>query len=375
MINKNRALNHFMELVKIDSESLNEVNVAKHLKEYFEDLGYDVFEDLVSKKAAPNGSTGNIVVKVPGQGTKKDEEAIMLQAHMDTVEPGNGVKPSITDDGKYVVSDGTTILGADDKAGIAQIIEVEHVLRENNLDHPPLEFLFTIAEEIGLIGSFNLDKSLLDAKIAYVLDGGDGPGAAIIGGPDYYDLKGTIKGKAAHAGVAPETGISSIQVLAQAITNMKLLKIDEDTTTNIGKVITDYPTNVVPEITTFEMEVRSLDPDKALAQIEHIKETLAAACETFGAEYDLEVSKSLSYYKHDEDNKVLKLYKDMCERHNLDYRPMVIRGGTDVSGLMANGIDAICLSAGGEFAHELKERLIIDEFIDDIQQLIWLITD
>ena len=375
MIDKERAIHYFMELVQIDSVSLNEKGVSDYLRTHFEALGYDVVEDLKSKEASKTGNAGNLIVKIPGKGAKAHEKPIMLQAHMDTVEPGNGIKPQISDDGNYIVSDQSTILGADDKAGIAQIMEVEAVLRLEELDHPPLEFLFTIGEEIGLIGSFSLDTSLVDAKIAYVLDGGDGPGAAIIGGPDYYDLKGSIKGKAAHAGVAPETGISSIQVLSHAIANMKLLKIDEDTTTNIGRVYCNYPTNVVPEISEFEMEVRSLDPQKALDQVAHIKETLETACEKFGASLTFEVSKSLSYYKHDESNPVLKLYKDMCERHNLDYRPMVIRGGTDVSGLMENGIDAICLSAGGEFPHELNERLIIDEFIADIQQLIWLLTD
>ncbi|NLW15625.1 MAG: M20/M25/M40 family metallo-hydrolase [Erysipelothrix sp.] len=375
MLNKERAIDKFMELVQIDSVSLNEKNVAIYLKNHFETLGYEVLEDQVSIKAVPQSNSGNILVRVPGRGNKKNDDIIILQAHMDTVEPGNGVKPSITDDGMYIVSDGTTILGADDKAGIAQILEVEAVLRENELSHPPLEFLFTIAEEIGLLGAFNLDTSIIKGKIAYVLDGGGGPGTAIIGGPDFYDISGTITGKASHAGVAPEKGISSIQVMADAISKMKLLKVDEDTTSNIGRVICDYPTNVVAEVTRFDMEVRSLDAQKAIDQVKHIIDTLQASCDAFGATLDVKSSKSLSAYKHSEDNKVLGLYKKMCDKHNLKYNPVVVRGGTDVSGLMENGIDAIALAAGGEFAHELNERLIIDEFMDNIQQLIWLIAD
>lgn len=375
MLNKERAIDKFMELVQIDSVSLNEKNVAIYLKNHFEALGYEVLEDQVSIKAVPQSNSGNILVRVPGRGNKMNDDIIILQAHMDTVEPGNGVKPSITDDGMYIVSDGTTILGADDKAGIAQILEVEAILRENELSHPPLEFLFTIAEEIGLLGAFNLDTSIIKGKIAYVLDGGGGPGTAIIGGPDFYDISGTITGKASHAGVAPEKGISSIQVMADAISKMKLLKVDEDTTSNIGRVICDYPTNVVAEVTRFDMEVRSLDAQKAIDQVKHIIDTLQASCDAFGATLDVKSSKSLSAYKHSEDNKVLGLYKKMCDKHNLKYNPVVVRGGTDVSGLMENGIDAIALAAGGEFAHELNERLIIDEFMDNIQQLIWLIAD
>ncbi|QIK69426.1 M20/M25/M40 family metallo-hydrolase [Erysipelothrix sp. HDW6C] len=375
MINKDRAIAKFMELVQIDSVSLNERGVADNLTAYFEALGYEVFEDQKSRAAAPQANAGNIIVKIPGVGTKAQDDIIILEAHMDTVEPGNGVKPSITEDGLYVVSDGTTILGADDKAGIAQILEVEAVLRENNLDHPPLELVFAISEEIGLLGAFNLDTGIVKGKMGFVLDGGGGPGTAIIGGPDYYDIVGKIIGKASHAGVAPDQGISSIQVMADAISNMKLLKVDEDTTTNIGRVICDYPTNVVPEVTRFEMEIRSLVPEKAQKQLKHVQDTLQASADKFGARLEFEVSQSLHAYHHDDSTPVIQRYKAMCERHGLEYEGIVMRGGTDVSGLTFNGIDAICLAAGGEYAHELRERLIIDEFLANIQQVLWLVTE
>ena len=375
MINKERAINTFLELVQIDSVSYNERGVADYLTNYFSDLGYEVIEDKGSNEKVPLANAGNVIVKIPGKGALAQQETLILEAHMDTVEPGNGVNPSITADDKYVVSDGSTILGADDKAGIAQILEVEAVLRENNLAHPPLELLFTICEEVGILGAFAVDTTLLQGKIAFVLDGGGGPGTAIIGGPDYYDLTGRIIGKAAHAGVAPDTGISSIQVMAAAIANMKLLKIDENTTTNIGKVLCNYPTNVVPEITTFAMEVRSLDQDSGKQQLAHIIEELQKAVAEFGATLEYEVNQSLYAYHHQDDNPVLKRFKAMCERHDLDYQGLVMRGGTDVSGLTFNGIDAIVLASGGEYGHELQERLVIDEFLANTQQVLWLVTE
>ncbi|MCD5003649.1 M20/M25/M40 family metallo-hydrolase [Enterococcus saccharolyticus] len=375
MINKARAINQFLELVQIDSVSYNERGVADYLLKYFSELGYEVVEDKKSNEKVPSSNAGNVIVKVPGKGALAQADTIILEAHMDTVEPGIGVKPSITEDGKYVVSDGTTILGADDKAGIAQIIEVEAVLRENKLDHPPLEFLFTICEEVGIYGAFAVDTDLLEGKIAFVLDGGGGPGTAVIGGPDYYDITGRIIGKASHAGAAPDLGISSIQVMSEAIANMKLLKIDEDTTTNIGKVVCDYPTNVVPEITTFAMEVRSLNPESGKKQLEHVIGELKKAATKFGATLEYDVTQSLHAYHHQEDNPVIQKYRKMCARHNLEYKGKVMRGGTDVSGLTFNGIDAIALSAGGENGHELQERLIIDEFLEDIQQVLWLVTE
>lgn len=375
MINKDRAIKKFMELVQIDSVSMNERGVADYLIKHFSDLGYQVIEDKSTNAAVPQSNAGNVIVKVPGKGALKDDPTIILEAHMDTVEPGNGVKPSISADGKYVVSDGTTILGADDKAGISQILEVEAVLRDNNLDHPPLEFLFTIGEEVGILGAFNIDMSLLDGRIGFVLDGGGGPGSAIIGGPDYYDIDGKIVGKAAHAGAAPDQGISSIQVMAEAISNMKLLKIDDDTTTNIGKVICDYPTNVVPEVTTFALEVRSLNSEKAKKQVQHVVDTIQAAADKYGAKATINVKQSLHAYFLDESKPIIQRFKAMCERHGLNYKAEAVRGGTDVSGLTFNGIDSIALAAGGEFAHELRERLIIDEFLANIQQVLWLVTE
>lgn len=375
MINKERAINKFMELVQIDSVSYNERGVADYLINYFSDLGYEVVEDKHSNEKVPKSNAGNVIVRVPGKGDLANNETLILEAHMDTVEPGNGVKPSISEDGKYVVSDGTTILGADDKAGIAQIIEVEAVLRENELAHPPLELLFTICEEVGILGAFAVDTELLAGKIAFVLDGGGGPGTAIIGGPDYYDISGKIIGKAAHAGVSPDKGISSIQVISEAISNMKLLKVDENTTTNIGKVICDYPTNVVPEVTTFALEVRSLDAESGKKQVEHVVEELKNAVAKFDATLEYDVSQSLYAYHHDDDNTVIKKFKGMCERHDLEYKGIVMRGGTDVSGLTFNGIDAIVLAAGGENGHELQERLVIDEFLANTQQVLWLVTE
>lgn len=375
MINKDRALKRFMELVQIDSQSMNERGVADYLISYFKDLGYEVHEDMVSRQAVPQSNAGNVIVKIPGKGLKRNDDIIILEAHMDTVEPGNGAKPSFSDDGLYIVSDGTTILGSDDKAGISQILEVVAVLRENNLDHPPLELLFTIGEEVGILGAFNIDTNLVKGKIAYVLDGGGGPGAAVIGGPDYYDITGTITGRASHAGQAPHEGISSIQVLSDAISNMKLLKIDEDTTTNIGRVICDYPTNVVPEVTSFAMEVRSLDNTNGKDQVQHVLDTLQEAADKYEATLDVKVEQSLHAYHHSEDNPVLKRFKAMCERHDLPYRTLVMRGGTDVSGLSYHGIDAIALAAGGQYAHELRERLVISEFLLNTQQVLWLVTE
>jgi len=374
MINQERAIAQFMALVQIDSVSTHERAFADYLSAHFTGLGYEVIEDEKSKAAVEGATAGNIIVKVPGQGTLTDEPAILLSAHMDTVEPGENIKPHITPDGLRVVSDGTTILGADDKGGVAQILELIHVLREDNLDHPPLELIFPICEEVRLLGSRFVDSSLLEAKTVYVLDGGPDVGDVLVGSATIYDVRGKITGKAAHAGVEPDKGISSIQVLAQAITQMKLLKVDEDTSSNIGFVKTDYPLNVVPEITTFGFEVRSLSDEKANKQLQSMVDALETATSNAGATLDLDINKVLTAYRLSDDNQVLQHYHKVCAANGIEVRETVSRGGTDLSSYMSHGLEGIVIATGGEGPHTLEEYLDIPIFMRSLDLLVKLIT-
>jgi len=374
MINEQRAIEQFMDLVRISSVSKNERALAEYIMEHFHNFGYEVIEDLQSKAAVPGASVGNVIVKIPGQGVLATEPAILLSAHMDTVEPGENIKPQLTADGTRVVSDGTTILGADDKGGIAQIFELVHVLREKELAHPPLELVFPICEEIRLLGSRFLDVSLISAKTVYVLDGGPDVGDVLVGSATIYDVQGKINGKAAHAGVDPDKGISSIQVLAEAITKMKLLKVDEETSSNIGFVKTDYPLNVVPEVTTFGFEVRSLDDKKASVQLQSMVDALEAAAKAAGATVELDISKVVTAYRLSEDNPVLKHYHQVCEANDIEVRETVSRGGTDLSSYISHGLNGIVIATAGEAPHTLEEYLDIPIFMRSLDLLIKLLT-
>jgi len=374
MINQQRAIEQFMELVRISSVSLHERPLADYLMVHFQKLGYEVIEDHASKEAIAGASVGNIIVKIPGKGALRTEPTILLSAHMDTVEPGENIKPQLSADGTRVVSDGTTILGADDKGGMAQILELVHVLREDEYDHPPLELIFPVCEEIRLLGSRFVDTSLLDAKIVYVLDGGPDVGDVLVGSASIYDVQGKITGKAAHAGVEPDKGISSIQVLAQAITQMKLLKVDEDTSSNIGFVKTDYPLNVVPEVTTFGFEVRSLNDEKASKQLQSMVDALEEATTTAGATLDLDINKVLTAYRLSPDNAVLRHYHQVCAANGIEVRETVSRGGTDLSSYMTHGLEGVVIATGGESPHTLEEYLDIPIFMRSLKLLLELIT-
>jgi len=374
MVNEQRAIEQFMELVRISSVSTHERAVADYISAYFRKLGYEVIEDMKSKAAVANASAGNIIVKIPGQGNLANEPAILLSAHMDTVEPGENIKPQLSADRLRVVSDGTTILGADDKGGIAQIIELTHILREQELAHPPLELVFQICEEVGLLGSLFIDTSLITAKQLYVLDGGIEVGVVVIGSPTMYDVSGKITGKAAHAGVEPDKGISSIQVLAKAIAEMKLLKIDEETTSNIGFVKTDYPLNVVPEVTTFGFEARSLDDAKAKVQLQSMVDALERATKEAGATLELNIEQVLTAHKLSPDNPVLQHYHKVCAANGITVEERMSRGGTDLSSYMSHGLDGIAITSGGRKGHTLEEYLDIPTFIAAIALVAQLVS-
>lgn len=187
-------------------------------------------------------------------------DTIYFTSHMDTVVPGKGIKPSIKDG--YIVSDGTTILGADDKAGLAAMFEAIRVLKENQIPHGKIEFIITAGEESGLMGAKALDRSMITAKYGYALDSDGKVGNIIVAAPTQAKVKATIIGKTAHAGVAPEKGVSAITMAAKAISRMPLGRIDEETTANIGRFEGGTQTNIVCDHVEILAEARSLITEK-----------------------------------------------------------------------------------------------------------------
>ena len=229
MINHERLLNEFLELVQIDSETKFETEIAKVLKQKFTDLGLDVFED--DTMAVTGHGAGNLVCTLAA--TKDGVDPIYFTSHMDTVVPAKGVKPSIKDG--YIVTDGTTILGADDKTGLSVMLETIRVLKEQNIPHGMIQFVITVGEESGLVGAKALDSSLIKAKYGYALDSDGLVGNIIVAAPTQAKIKTVIYGKTAHAGVAPEKGVSAITIAAKSIAKMPLGRIDSETTANIGR--------------------------------------------------------------------------------------------------------------------------------------------
>lgn len=352
MINKKRLLDRFLQYVQIDSPTKEELEFAEFMKAELEKLGLDVYMDNAGEKVGSN--SGNLVARLKANG---EGETIIFSAHLDTVSPSRGIKPQIRDG--VIYSDGTTILGGDDKAGIAAIMEALEVVVENNLPHGEIEVALTIFEEGGLFGSKNLDYSKLNAKKGFVMDSGGDPGVIIIQGPAQNKIDVKFIGKEAHAGVAPETGISAIEMAAEAISNMKLLRIDEETTANIGSISGGSATNIVTKEVEFHAEARSLDNDKLKEQTDHMVKCCEDAAEKFGGKVEINVQNAYGAFKIDEDHELVNSVKLACKNLGFESKTTTSGGGSDTNIFNSNGIDAINLGIGERKPHTLEEHLHI----------------
>src|SRR5947199_1509298 len=279
MVNQERIKNLLLELVQIDSHSRKEREVAERIKKHCEAMGAQVEIDDAGEQVG--GNTGNVIARFPG--TLTSAQPIMMSAHMDTVVPGEGVKPVV--EGDIIRTDGTTVLGGDDKSGCAVIIEVIRCLQEQNIPHAPIEAIFSICEEVGLLGAKNVDVSKLKSKYGLVFDSDD-PGFLFTKGPSSNHMEFKIHGLESHAGVAPEEGISAIKIAAEGLAAMKLGRIDEETTANIGEIEGGMATNIIPNLVLIKGEARSHSEEKLEGQTDHMRECLEAAAARHTLELD-----------------------------------------------------------------------------------------
>ncbi|HWR62311.1 MAG TPA: M20/M25/M40 family metallo-hydrolase [Clostridia bacterium] len=353
-MNTERMINEFVEMVGVSSLSLTEGNFASLLAEKLRAMDFEVYIDKAGELTG--GDTGNVLGRLKGT---LDKRPLLFCAHMDTVVPGENIKPVIRDD--IIYSDGTTILGGDDKAGIAAILEAVRFLKENGIPHGDIEVAFTICEEGGMHGAKNMDYGWLKSKLAFVLDSGGNVGSVVVQAPAQYKLLTTIKGKAAHAGVSPESGISAIQVAARAIEKMKLLRIDEDTTANIGKISGGSATNIVCDRVEITMEARSLVRDKVEAQARHMLECIETACSEYGAEH--ETTRYLNYAEINlqKDAEVVKLAEAAIRRIGLEPSLKSTGGGSDTNVMSGKGLQAVTLGIGMSNVHTTSEYIAISD--------------
>lgn len=352
-MNTNRMVNEFIEMVKISSLSLKEGKFAAVLADKLKALGFEVYIDKAGEQVG--GDTGNVLARLKGNS---DIQPILFCAHMDTVIPGENINPIIRDG--VIYSDGQTVLGGDDKAGIAAILEAMKYIKEKKLPHGDIELAFTISEEGGMLGAKNMDYSWLKSKMAFVMDSSGNVGEVIIQAPAQIKILTTIKGRTAHAGLAPEKGISAIQVAARAIDKMKLLRIDKETTANIGSINGGMATNIVCDKVEMSIEARSLVRSKVEAQKDHILECIQRACEEFGAEHDTKHYLNYSEINLPKDTPVIKLADKALKRIGIDTNLTSTGGGSDTNIMNGKGIQAVTLGIGMRNVHTTSENISIE---------------
>jgi tripeptide aminopeptidase len=353
----------FLELVRIDSPSHEEREIAERLMARLKELGGEVMMDDAGKRIGSNA--GNVLAHFPGTVRGR---AVLLSAHMDTVMPGRGIKPIREKD--RIRSNGATILGADDKSGLAIILEVIRTLRERKLPHPSIEVAFTTCEETGLLGAKHLSLEKLSANDGLVLDSGPA-NSLFTRGPAADRLEITVHGVAAHAGVCPEEGISAIRIAAEAISRMKLGRIDPETTANIGLIQGGTAVNIVPDKVIIQGEARSHDESKLSAQSSHMARCFHEATEahflklkgkTVQARVEAHVSRDYNKMNLDEDAPVVRWVMAAAQSVDAKISCAKTGGGCDANVFNSQGRCIANLGTGMRDIHTTHEYLLLDEF-------------
>lgn len=363
MINSERMINTFIELTRIDSLSREEKGVADRLVRDLKGLDAHIRIDDAGEKVG--GNTGNIIATFRGT---REGEPVLLSAHMDTVVPGRGVRPICEPD--RIRSDGTTILGGDDKSGLAIILEAITVLKERKIPHPLIEVVFTICEEAGLVGAKYLDVAGLRARHGLVLDSCPAD-SLFTRGPAADKLEFTVHGLAAHAGISPEEGINAIKVAADAISRMRLGRIDEETTANIGLIEGGRAVNIVPDRVVIRGEVRSHDESKLKDQSSHMAGCLRDAAKAYrvikgGREIEGRVDEKIErdYQRMNlgEDAPVVGWVMGAAKKLDVRIECRKTGGGCDANVFNGFGLNIANLGTGMREIHTVNEYLLLSEF-------------
>jgi len=373
MVNRDRLVETFKFLVQIDSVSKEEGAISDEIKNILDTMGAKTFIDSAGNKIGSN--TGNLIAKFKGN---TQAPPLFLNAHMDTVEPGKGVT-AILENGVFT-SDGTTILGADDKSAIAIILETIEVIKENDLPYGPIEIVLTVCEEIGLLGAKHLDLELITAKFGYALDATDTEGI-VTRAPSANRLEFKIHGKDAHAGAAPEKGINAISLASKAIAKLELGRIDNETTCNIGIIEGGLAINIVPNLVTVKGEVRSHDEEKLNKITNEIVLSFKGVVENYkGVTFDdglprLEstIEKDFSHTYVSDDHLVVTLARRAAENLGRKMITKTTGGGADANIFFEKGIVTGVLGTGMRDMHTVRESVRLDDMVRTTELLLEII--
>jgi len=360
MIELDRVTADLLTLLRIDSPSYREATAAAWLAAQFAEFGVEATDDGIGPTL--NGNSGNLIARVPGN----DAPPILLNAHMDNVPPCEGVKPVI--DGGIVRTDGQTVLGGDDKCGCIAILSAVREVVTSGIPHPPLEIVLTAAEETGLEGAKGLDYRKLTARRGFVAESGTA-GAITVKAPSADRWDAVVKGKAAHSGVAPEKGINAIRMAAEAIAQMPVGRLDDETTANVGLIQAGEARNIVPPLCTVGGEARSHDVRKLDAQVKHVRQCFEKAATRHGGEVELTVSRTYERFDIPLDAWPCLVADEAARAVGLEPLARPTGGGSDANVFNEHGIACVILGCGSSEVHTKEEHIDLN---DMHRACVWL---
>jgi len=371
-MNKSKLRDDFLDLARIASVSKREGNVAKRLTAILEGMGASVQVDEAGEKIGSD--TGNLLARFPG--TAPNVAPFLLCGHMDTVPPADHVRPVV--DGDIVRTDGTSVLGGDDKAGIVAILEAVRVLRERGIPHGPIDVLFTICEELGLLGAKQFDVGRLRARTGLILDC-DGVHELITRAPAANRFQVVVHGLEAHAGLAPEQGISAVQVAAEAIAGMRLGRVDAGTTANVGRIEGGLASNIIPNRIVVRGETRSLTVDGLEAQTRHMLECFERAAarrsvtvgdRTTTARVESRVERDYEPLAVADDARIVRLVRRAAERLAKPFLTRSTGAASDANVFGGRGLEVANLGCGMRQIHTVNEWVDVNDIVATTELLV-----
>ncbi|MBC8136196.1 MAG: M20/M25/M40 family metallo-hydrolase [Fibrella sp.] len=366
-VNESRLLNTFLTLLRFNTPSKHEKLASEYCADYLRNLGFSVEWDDAGEKVG--GNVGNLFAFKPG--TSANAPAIFFSSHLDTVEATPGLEISIEDG--VIRSTSDTILGADDKSGVAPILEAMTLLHESGEAHGDIQIILTICEEIGLVGAKHVDPSRIKARYGFVLDSGPPIGGVTFTAPSQNSLRIRIEGKPSHAGAAPEEGISAIQVAAHAISKMTQGRIDGETTANIGTIQGGTARNIVPAEVFIVGEARSRNNDKLAVQTAHMVETFEREAAAMGAKAFVEVIEEYRTYRISETDPPIQIAKQAAEVCGFPFALKESGGGSDANIFNGLGVPTTVLACGMQAIHTHDEFCHLSDLVKDAAWVVEIV--
>lgn len=364
---REKLIEEFLHLVKISSPSLNERKLADYLKNRLEKLGLEVYEDNAGEKIG--GNTGNIIAILRASEKKK----IMFNCHMDVVSPCENVEPII--EGDIIKTDGNTTLGADDKAGIAVILNMLDYIKENNMEHPEIYVVFTVAEELGCLGVANSEIEKYSIDYGFILDGFVDPGIIAYGEPELNIFEVVVKGRTGHVFFDVDTGVNAFKIVVDALANIEVGKVSENTVINVVYGEGNHGIGVIPGEVTIEYLIGTYDENVLKNEVENFKTYFKEAASKHKGTVEINHLLNIPKFVLDDNSEYMKVLERAAKEIDLRFEKFTPVFITDAGTFNKLGVPSVVLGTGVQDAHTKKEHVNIKHILDNGRYIIKIVEE